>query len=368
MNHPAGTGATGPRLSRRDRRRRVLATLVMTAVVAAMLAGPFASTSRAQGTLPERIDASVARALQMMAREQRPTGAWVMQSNIESTGITSLVIMAFMAGGHVPGEGPYGDQLEQAIRWVIAQQKPNGLLVNRSGRGPMYSHGIATLMLAEVYGMCNKKLQREVRFALERGIRLILAAQQVNKPASHDGGWRYNITSSDSDLSVTGWQLLALRAAKNVGCDVPAESIERAIGYVKKCAVRNNDGFGYQAGHNATPTRTGTGILALEVCGEHRCVEVMGGANYLIRKPLREHDAFFYYGAYYCTVGLFKVGGEYWDRSSLHIYEMLLRLQNFDGSWPLGRSGEMSAGRYYSTSMAVLALAVEYRYLPIYQR
>lgn len=333
-----------------------------------ILAGLHQQPAMAQSHLQRRIDESIGKALAMMAREQRPSGAWVMQANIESTGVTSLAIMAFMAGGHLPGEGPYGEQISQGIRWVIAQQKPNGLLVNRAGRGPMYSHGISTLMLAEVVGMVDRNLQPQVRSALERAIRLILLAQQVDKDISHAGGWRYNVTSTDSDLSVTGWQLLALRAAKNVGCDVPAEAIDRAVGYVRRCAVDGNRGFGYQAGHGATATRTGTGILALEVCGEHRSAEVMGGADYLMRVQLRESDSFFYYGAYYCTVGLFKVGGEYWDRSHNYIYQMLLRMQNFDGSWPLGRRGEQSAGRYYSTSMAVLALAVEYRYLPIYQR
>lgn len=319
-------------------------------------------------TLQKRVDEALVRALKLLAREQRPSGAWVTRGNAESAAITALAVMAFMAAGNVPSEGPYAQRMQAAIRWIIRCQKPTGLIVNQSGRGPMYSHGICSLMLAEVVGMLPEDLEVEVRQALREAIRLILAAQQVSKASKYDGGWRYQITSEDSDLSVTGWQLLALRAAKNVGCDVPAENIDRAIRYVKKCSVPGNQGFGYQNGSGPTPTRTGTGILALEVCGEHHCPEVLGGGEYLLRNPLREHDAFFYYGAYYCTVGLFKLGGDYWERSYQRLYETLLRLQNFDGSWPVGHSGEQTAGRIYSTTMSVLALAVEYRYLPIYQR
>ena len=36
-------------------------------------------------------------------------------------------------------------------------------------------------------------------------------------------------------MSVTGWQLLALRAAKNIGCDVPGERIDMAVEYVLRC-------------------------------------------------------------------------------------------------------------------------------------
>jgi len=291
-----------------------------------------------------------------------------MQDNRESTAATSLAVMAFMAGGHVPGEGAYGERLSRGVAWVIRQQKPNGLLVSRNSRGPMYSHGIASLMLGEVVGMLDGKLADSAEDALEKAIQVTLKAQNIRKPARFDGGWRYQLTSTDSDLSVTGWQLLALRAAKNVGCDVPAENIDRAVSYVKRCSVRGNNGFGYQVGGGPSPTRTGTGILALAVCGDHQSEEVMGAAEYLLRTPLREGQSFFYYGAYYCTVGLFKVGGKHWEQTHPRMFDMLLRMQNVDGSWPIGRHGESSAGRVYSTAMAVLALAVEYRYLPIYQR
>ena len=47
---------------------------------------------------------------------------------------------------------------------------------------------------------------------------------------------------------------------------------------------------------------------------------------------------------------------------------ILLDHQERDGSWLSGDGNDRSGGRSYCTAMAVLALAVEYRYLPIYQR
>ena len=234
--------------------------------------------------------------------------------------------------------------------------------------GPFYSHGISSLMLAEVVGMLDPKLGEEARHALERSIRLILDAQDVQKTPRDSGGWRYQGDSRDSDLSVSGWQLLALRAAKDIGCDVPSENIDRAIGYIRRLSVQGHRGFGYQSPHGATPTRAGTGITALEVCGEHHSPETLGAAEYLLARPLQPKDHYYYYGVYYCSVGMFKVGGRHWDRARPRIYSVLLDEQGADGSWKARSGSERGAGRVYATSMAVLALSVEYRYLPIYQR
>jgi hypothetical protein len=337
--------------------------------VAALLLTTAQSALAAPPTERDReVDESVARALEFLSTKQDASGAWEVDTFGESTAITSLAVMAYMAAGHVPGEGPYGDKLARGIDWVIAQQKPNGLIVSDSTHGPFYSHGISTLMLAEAAGMVDARRAKPVREALEKAVRLILEAQSVTKIDGHDGGWRYQATSLDSDLSVSGWQVLALRAAKNIGCDVPAESIERAVDYIKRCSVGGNRGFAYQPGGSPTATRTGTGILALEICGDHQSAEALGGVEALREQPLRFDDTYFFYGAYYCSVGLFQIGGDDWERGKRQIYELLLEHQREDGSWVAEHGSEKSAGKIYCTSMAILALAVEYRYLPIYQR
>jgi hypothetical protein len=232
----------------------------------------------------------------------------------------------------------------------------------------MYAHGIATLMLAEVAGMTDNALADRCRESLTKAVRVILASQSVRKDRHNAGGWRYQINSNDSDLSATGWQLLALRAAKNLGCDVPAEQIDVAVDYVKRCATRGNRGFGYQPGSAPTSTMTGTGILCMEICGVHHAEETLGAAQFLQQKPLQPDQEWFYYGVYYCTIGMFQVGGESWGRAKPHLIPMLLNLQTEGGSWH-GRQGqEKGLGTVYATSLAVLALSAEYQFLPIYQR
>ncbi len=348
-----------------NRRRMLRTCLSLSLLLAACVSPAFAELTEEEQA---SVDQAVVRALEYLSDQQEPSGAWKTNSFGESTAATSLAVMAYMAAGHLPGEGPYGQQIEQGIRWVIQHQEENGMLVHKRSHGPMYSHGISTLMLAEAAGMMGEADAPDVRRALERAIKLILEAQGVSKDQRHAGGWRYQVDSRDSDLSVTAWQVLALRAAKDIGCDVPAESIDLAVEYVKRCSVRDLNGFGYQPGSGQTQTLTGTGITALEVCGEHHAAESVGGADWLLQRPLDYGSNYYFYGVYYTGVGMFKMGGDYASQTQQHLVNLLLPKQEVDGSWESPHGGERGIGRVYSTSLAVLALTIDYRYLPIYQR
>src|SRR5438477_255686 len=79
--------------------------------------------------------------------------------------------------------------------------------------------------------------------------KLILDAQKVPQ-GPHAGGWRYQANSADADISVTGWQLMALRGAANCGAAVPKEVLDKGVAYIRRLAVPKDQGggFGYQNG------------------------------------------------------------------------------------------------------------------------
>lgn len=316
-------------------------------------------------------DRAVRRGLDYLRAAQQPGGAWTLGDGREATSITSLSVLAFLACGHLPGEpGPYREAIERGVAYVVEHQQPNGLLATNTVNGPMYCHGISTLMLAEVVGLsADESTAAPARAALTRAVEVIVRAQAVRKDPNNAGGWRYQPDSRDSDLSVTGWQVMALRAARDAGCSVPAEAIDAAVAYVKRCAFRDG-GFGYQPGGGPNNPRTGTGTLALEICGEHLTPEAIAGAEYLARKDNapRWSSPYFFYEAYYVPQALFQVGDRYFRPYYPLLVEILLRRQDRDGSWLSGDGNDRTGGRAYCTAMAVLALAVEYRYLPIYQR
>lgn len=330
-------------------------------------------------------DVAVARGLAYLRSTQNPDGSWsksppgttrgngpAVRSAAGHPVMTSLAVMAFLSCGKVPGEGKDGAAVERGIQFVLTRQKPNGLIVDANdGNIEMYSHGIATLMLAEAVGMTDPILSAQLRKQLVRAVEVILAGQRLRGPET--GGWRYKVVGTDADLSVTGWQLLALRAAKNAGCDVPAERIRLAVDYVRRCYDPGTQGFRYQPTGPVTAACTGTGILAIELCGKeyHRCDEVLRGGEFLLRTPIAVTRPHFFYGVYYATQGMFQVGGDAWTKYRPQLHDLLLSANppRPDGSWTgLGGWDDDHYGPAYGTSMAILALAVEYRLLPIYQR
>jgi hypothetical protein len=324
----------------------------------------------AKGPTKTKVDKAIDRALEFLKNHQETTeGTWHggRRGGSNDPAVTALAVMAFLSAGHLPGEGPYGATVEKGVRAVLTFQNRNGLFATR-GQWELYEHGICTLMLAEVAGMTeDKKLAAEIKTKLVKAVQVILKAQRKPEAGENRGGWRYQVNGRDSDMSVTGWQIMALRAAKNLGCDVPAKSIEQAADYIKRSQDAQNGGFRYMERRGVTVPCTGTGILALEICGKdwHRSAASRRAGAYLLQHKQRWRSPFFSYGIYYCSQAMFQLGGNYWKSYQPHLHKVLLDNQNsINGSWNTGDG----FGPSYDTAMAVLALTVEYRYLPIYQR
>ena len=335
-----------------------------------LLIGVPLATSFASAVSPppaSALERAVDQALAYLASTQDREGAWSAGFRGRNPTITALAVMAFMSAGHVPGEGKYGDVVERGINFVLRSQAPNGLIASE-GHYEMYQHGICTLMLAEAVGMCEGKQATEVRQRLEKAVQIILKAQR--KSGYHKGGWRYRVNGDDGDISVTGWQLMALRAARNVGCDVPPSAIDHAVEFINKCYDVNSGGYRYMPGAQLTLACTGTSVLALELCGKqyHRSAAALRAGAYILKNELSRSQAHYFYGIYYCSQAMFQLGDNYWHTFRERLHSQLLNSQNANGSWTGRVSDDAQFGSNYCTAMAVLALTVEYRFLPIYQR
>ncbi|MGL4420998.1 MAG: prenyltransferase/squalene oxidase repeat-containing protein [Gemmataceae bacterium] len=333
----------------------------------------------------EPMDEAIDRGLLFLRKAQLTSGGWPISGGGLLPGfgadrgsegdpaITALSVMAFLSAGHVPGEGRHGEAISQGIRFVMNTQQKNGVFASQwGGMTEMYYHGICTLMLAEVIGITPSALADESRQRLEAAVKVILQGQRINHNRD-TGGWRYQVNSPDADLSVTGWQLMALRGARNVGCDVPQERIKLAVRYIQNCHDANSGGYRYTTNSNVTVPCTGTGILALELCGKeyHRSPEALKAGAFILKNNLTPGSAHFFYGIYYTSQGMFQLGDNYWKAYRVKLHDLLLKFNppRQGGAW-FGQGGfdDVRFGPCYCTSMAILALTVEYRYLPIYQR
>ena len=335
-------------------------------LILSLVAAPVASQDKAPAAKTP-LDQAIDGALQYLAANQDREGAWSASYRGKNPAITALAVMAFLSAGHVPGEGRYGDVVRKGVEYVLRSQAPNGLIASE-GHYEMYQHGICTLMLAEVVGMTDGKLAEEVRIKLEKAIKITLEGQRQS--GFHKGGWRYQVRGTDSDISVTGWQVMSLRAAKNVGCDVPPERIQMAVEFINNCYDPNTGGYRYMPQANVTPACTGTSILALELCGKeyHRSETSLRAGGFLLKNDLTRGRGHYFYGVYYCAQAMFQLGDNYWKSYRAKLHEQLLPAQMANGSWGGRVSDDVQFGPNYCTSMAVLALTVEYRLLPIYQR
>ncbi|RFC48056.1 MAG: Prenyltransferase and squalene oxidase repeat-containing protein [Verrucomicrobia bacterium] len=310
------------------------------------------------------VDKAVERGLEFLASRQQPEGHFNDQYG-KSSGIAGLVGMAFLSKGHLPGSGVFGETLNRSVDYVLSSQQKNGLLDrNDSGHGPMYSHNIGTLFLSECSGMVDPARQDRIEDALARATELLLRAQAVPKDANNAGGWRYKPESNDSDLSCSGWALMALRSAKLNGAPVPDEAIAKAVKYVFGKHDARMGRFGYTNTESHAETLTGCGLLCLELCGYHGHESTYKAGEFILnthaKLPQSSHEL---YGNYYNAQGMFQLGGKYWRKYAEWMYGHYLPRQKADGSWQ-GRDGGMT----YGTAMVILSLAVPYRQLPIYQR
>lgn len=331
----------------------------------------FAFSVRAQGPVDpvfakwqEKVDPAVGRGLDYLARVQNEDGSFPHNYG-RSVGIPALAGMAFLSRGHLPTEGPYAENINLCIDWIVRHQNEQGVLDNGdAGHGPMYAHNIATLFLSEVSGMVDPERQAKISQVLPKALALILRAQQVKKDERNQGGWRYHPDSHDSDTSCSGWALMALRSAKLNGAAVPDQAIADAVAYLERHQHPEKGTFGYSGREDHAKSLTGMGLLCLELTGRHGSPATIAAADYVLQTyrdlPGRQYE---FYGIYYNAQGLFQVGGKYWNEFAPWLYETYLGKQQPEGSWD-----SKTAGRIYGTSMMVLAFTVPHRQLPIYQR
>lgn len=337
----------------------------MAASLAVLLAGrPVACADDEGGAVPREVEAAVDHGLAWLARTQQSDGTWGgIGTGGATAAATGLAVMAFMGRGHVPGQGPYGENINRGIDAIISIQESrrDGVIAERTQGQVMYDHGICTVALCEAYGMLDDNRQAKARTAIGKAIRVILNAQNIKKNFNDQGGWRYTPDMQSSDTSVTGWQLMALRGAKNVGAFLPQQAIDDGIAYIKRRAAFGG-GFCYEGNNGPNAALTGTGILALSLMGQPDAPEVKAGGDFLLRTPVG-NGGHYYYAVYYCSQAAWQLGGQYWSTLSREIFSDLLARQRGDGSWSGAEGGDTVC-----TGMAILALTVPYRYLPIYQR
>jgi len=334
-------------------------------------------------TPEDKTDIAVRRAVSFLVTQQDKEGAIQTQWQwANRTAITAMSILAMASVGHQPSDdSPEGRCMKKALAFVLKpeHQDVDGYFGNADG-SRMYGHGIITLTLAELLGMgADASQDKLLTERCKAAVQLILRAQSVSKGGSDEGGWRYTPDAYDSDLSASVWQVSALRSAKNAGIEVPKGAIDRAVEYIKGTYYSSRDASGKPTdlksataygvnGRAPVYSTAAAGLLSMQMCGKYEGMEVQACADWLMERKPDPDGLWFYYGTYYYAQGMYQRGGKYAEAAKRNVEEALLPRQASDGSWSATQHREVEAGTVYCTSLGILALAVKYHFLPIYQR
>ncbi len=304
------------------------------------------------------------RGLQYLARTQAEDGSWPGAN--QGPGVTGMALMVFLASGEDPNFGLYSNNVRRALRSIITGQDANTGYFGNS----MYHHGFATLALAEAYGAVDDahlwpagKKVRSIGQALELAVRAAITSQKKNPL----GAWRYSPAATDADTSVSGAVLVGLLAARNAGIEIPDESIDRAISYYKNMTapsgqVAYSGGIG---GMDESLARISIATLVYSLARRKDLPEFKATLGYLVEKiefTGRSGFGWIDYQRYYQAQALFQGDVEAWKKWNKLLVQQLKAAQQADGSIP-GQHGAP-----VGTSLSCLALALNFRFLPIYER
>jgi FKBP-type peptidyl-prolyl cis-trans isomerase len=336
----------------------------------------------------EEVQKALEKALDFLASKQ--TGAGDFSGRYKKhAGATGLALMAFIGADCVP-KG-YTDTITKAVDFIKSQYHPSSgyepgskkqaLEGGLIGHGnPMYEHGIATLALTETLVDTNDLSLEPI---IEDAIQLILRAQNTeNKPeflrgpiapdSKHYGGWRYNPDSVDSDLSVSGWPILALKAVLNAGFSVPEWSFQKALEFLGACFDERDGSFSYMAGSSGNScVRAGIGALCLQLIGKTNDPRIPPALHFMQNNPPLWNiedpgNGYPFYYWYYGTRAMVNEGGEDWRIWKDWMCRLLVDHQNDDGSWS-GNQSEQNMP-IYTTALGALMLELCCGHLPIYMR
>jgi len=329
-----------------------------------------------------RGEEAVLRALRWLKLHQDEDGSWQTAEagadRPEPLSRVGLALLCFLAHGETPASPEFGKTVEKAMKYLAEKQDGSGRFGGGSGQEWAYVHGICTYAISESFGLTKIMALKD---SMDKAVDFMIKGQQAQ------GGFNYGYSQGDRwDMSVSGWQCQALKAAKMAGSsnEKLEDAITNAIHFLKTQAyAAGGGGFCYagtpgQPGNGAKWTMTGAGSLCMQLLGQPNAPEVKAGVESL--KGLTcawAEGGNQVYGWYYVTQAKFQAyagrNPKEWAAWNNMFSKMLIGaeiLETTTNNVKLGHwtGGEYSKGPVYTTTLCVLMLEVYYRYLPTYKQ
>jgi hypothetical protein len=275
-----------------------------------------------------------------------------------------MALLAFQGAGNTHRSGEFSEQVSKGWNWLLAKQDADGNFVQESVyNARLYTQAQCTIGICELYGMTkDEKYRKPAQLAIDYAI-------SAQDPIL--GGWRYT-PRQDSDMSVTGWFVMALQSALMAGLEVPSPQLDSISKFLDAAQHNGGSQYSYKAGQGPTLPMTAEGLLCRQYLGwKHKDERLQAGVDYLLQNKIDYGDQNVYYW-YYATQVTHHMGHEDWDQWNRVMREAVPKAQTKTGkeagSWSPGSDRWGShGGRLYTTCLSIYMLEVYYRHLPIYK-
>lgn len=267
--------------------------------------------------------------------------------------------------------GKYRQVVATGWNWLLKQQGPDGQFFPQDGmyNHPFYTHSQATIALCELYGMTKEPRYRK---PAEKAVAFLVSTQHT------DGAWRYTTQKDEmSDLSVTGWVLMALQSARMAGLEVPQETLDGITRYLDANSAANDLTYYRYTLEETYPsmTMTAEGILCRQYLGwEQNDPRMEKALTRVLTEPVSFKGETDVYKWYYATQAMHHKEGHWWkDWNAIMRQELpshQVKTGPEKGSWnpDSDRFADDQGGRLYMTCLSIYMLEVYYRHLPIYAK
>lgn len=324
-------------------------------------------------------EASVLAGLQWLAKNQERSGSWSLIGPYSDGAVkhlenrvaaTAMALLAFQGAGNTHQSGQFKKNVASGWKWLLGQQEADGCFFRE---GPyvhrFYTQGQCTIALCELLGMTKDE---EYRPPAEKAVKYLLDSQ------SDEGGWRYQ-PRMESDVSVTGWIVMALQSARMAGLEVPEENLRRVERFLDRVALEGGSRYPYRQGEEIKVSMTAEALLCRQYLGwKHDDPRLVDGVKFLTKPEnlvdFGEHRDTYYW--YYATQVCHHMEGQYWQQWNSvmrqKVPENQVKTGREAGSWdpikPTRDPWEAYGGRLYVTCLSIYMLEVYYRHLPLYSK
>ena len=304
-----------------------------------------------------------------------------------------MATLAFLGAGYTHKDGEFKLTVKKALRYLQTIQTDDGCFGPKEDEQYVYNHAICTMAMVEAYAMTAvARLKAPSQMAVE-----FIAYAQNQDPDRGWLGWRYGVRTGESDGSVTGWMVLALKSARVAGLDIPQRCWDGATQLYDDLTSNPDEeegitgayprtGYITKGGPNArlreatnflpNPSIDAINVLSRLFMGEKHSSALLKAQSKLMTEEregnlptIDNDDKIDYYYWYYASLAMYQMGENYWTKWEQPLINCLTGLQRLEdkdacvyGSWDPIDAWGTAGGRVYATAINALTLEVYYRY------